>query len=471
VGRVRAGIAAALVAALLVAACGATAPASPSGAATSAAPTTAATTPAATPGAATSASPPAASPSASARPSGAAARVADLAYLVERLKAIHPNPFLDEGEAAFMARVARIEGDAPSMTDAGFVVAVMDLMGHRLRDGHSGAWAMAQAGSNLHAWPIWLWDFPDGPRVLAAREPYGDLVGARVTAVGGASIADARAKVASLVPRDNASSFRSNLPIYLTLPEVLGELGLIRPGDPGLTLELLDGSTRTVAPEPLPMESFRDWIFGAYGGRFPEALPPDVDGPLYLQHRDLAFWSQTLTDPAGFYVGYNEVTRTGSDGRKIEDVAAAITAAAKAEPDRQVVIDLRNNGGGDNNSFLPLKSAVNAVAHAHPGRVSMITGRATFSAAGNFVTDLMVGEEKAGIHLVGESPGGGLDMYGDVRVVTLPNSGIVVLISSRYHVRAPGDTRLELTPDKPIEVTWADYAAGRDPVLAAALRP
>jgi len=83
----------------------------------------------------------------------------------------------------------------------------------------------------------------------------------------------------------------------------------------------------------------------------------------------------------------------------------------------------------------------------------------------------MVGPQHAGIRLVGEPPGGGLDMYGDVKVVTLPATGIVVLMSARYHDRAPGDDRLELTPDIPVAVTWADYAAGRDPVLEAALRP
>lgn len=56
-------------------------------------------------------------------------------------------------------------------------------------------------------------------------------------------------------------------------------------------------------------------------------------------------------------------------------------------------------------------------------------------------------------------------------MVTLPATGIVVLISARYHERAPGDDRLALTPDRPAEVTWADYAAERDPVLGAALRP
>ena len=460
-GRAQARIAVALLTGWLVAACGATPAVSPSGVS---GPT--ATAPVA-PSDDVEESP-------SIAPSGAvgatAARLADLDYLVERLKAIHPNPFLDEGEAAFMARVASIREDVGSMTDAGFLVAVVDLMGHRDRDGHSGAWAMAQQNGLLHAWPIWLWEFPDGLRVVAAREPYTELIGARLTMVGGASVEDAMATVESLVPRDNPSTLRGNLPIYLTLPEVVEELGLVQPGDPGLTLELLDGSTREVTPEPIPLAAFREWIFGEYGGLYPEALPPRDDGPLYQRHHDLAFWSEAIKKPAGFYVGYNEVQRT-SGSQTIGNLASAVTAAVAADPERQIVIDLRNNGGGDNNTYSPLRQAVEAIAHANRGRVSLITGRATFSAAGNFVTDLMVGKEKSGIRLVGESPGGGLDIYGDVRVVTLPESKIVVLISSRYHDRAPGDPRLALTPDVPVEVSWADYAAGRDPVLEAALKP
>ena len=150
-----------------------------------------------------------------------------------------------------------------------------------------------------------------------------------------------------------------------------------------------------------------------------------------------------MKKPAGFYVGYNEVRRT-SGSKTIDELAAAVTSAAAADPVRPIVIDLRNNGGGDNNTYGPLRRAVEAAAHAKPGSVRLITGRATFSAAGNFVTDLLVGPEKAGIRLIGEPPGGGLDIYGDVRVVTLPASKIVVLISARYHERAPGDPRLAI---------------------------
>jgi hypothetical protein len=400
---------------------------------------------------------------------GGAARRADLAYLVDELKDIHPNPFLEEGEAAFMARVRAIEDRADTLTDAGFMVAVMELMGHRDRDGHSGAWAMAQTGERLHAWPVWLWDFPDGLRAVAAGDADQDLIGARLVHVGDATVDDARTAVEPLVPRDNESNLRANLPMYLTVPEVLDELGLRQPGGAGLVFELLDGSTRELTAEPLPMRAFFEWVTGAYGTGFPTGLPPDDDGPQHLRNRDLAFWTESLTEPAGIYVGYNEVRSTNEERQTISGFAFDILQAAPLDPDQPFVIDLRNNPGGDNTTFRPLRDAVERMARDRPGRVSILAGRSTFSAAGNFVTDLLVGSERASMRLVGESPGGGLNIYGDVRVVTLPASRIVVLVSEDYHLRSRDDDRLALPPDIPVEVTWEDYVAGRDPVLEAAL--
>jgi hypothetical protein len=433
--------------------------------------------PSATPSTAAPATAPVASPEApdspgpsiDASPTVGAARRADLAYLVERLEAIHPNPFLDEGEAGFMARVRAIEDRADTLTEAGFMVAVMDLMGHRDRDGHSGAWAMAQTGERLHAWPIWLWDFPDGLRVVAAREPDLDLIGARLVQVGSVSMDEARDAVEPLVPRDNESNLRANLPMYLTVPEILDELGLREPGGAGLTFELVDGSTRELTSEPLAMPDFFQWVIGAYGTGYPTGLPPDDDGPQHLRNRDLTFWSEPLTEPPGLYVGYNEVRTTNAERETISAFAFDLVQAAPLEPDQPFVIDLRNNPGGDNTTFRPLRDAVERMARDRPGRVSIIAGRSTFSAAGNFITDLLVGPQRANMRLVGESPGGGLNIYGDVQVVTLPASKIVVLVSEDYHLRARGDDRLALPPDVPVELTWEDYVAGRDPVLEAAL--
>ena len=398
-----------------------------------------------------------------------AGRRADLDQLLERLVAVHPNPFLDDGEAALRARLASLSDQAATLSDAGFLVGVMELMGHRDRDGHSGVWAMAQTGERLHAWPIHLWDFPDGLRIVAAREPYADLVGARVTAVGGTPVPEARDAVAPLVPRDNPSNLRANLPIYLTLPEVLAERGIQRPGAADLSLEMPDGSSRDVDVEPLPIEAYRDWIFGTYGGSYPTGFPPDPDGMRTQRHRSAVIWSEPLPD-GGTYVGYNEVhANRGPEGSTVGEVANDIVDGTSAGDATPLIIDLRINGGGDNNTYSLLRSAIVRRADASPGTVALLTGRDTFSAAGNFVTDLKVGPSADGIRLVGEAPGGGPNIYGDVRVVTLASSGIVVLIASRYHERRPGDDSLEVVPDIPAELTWADVEAHRDVVLDAAV--
>ena len=63
----------------------------------------------------------------------------------------------------------------------------------------------------------------------------------------------------------------------------------------------------------------------------------------------------------------------------------------------------------------------------------------------------------------------GTDAYADFSSVAGHWAGIVVLISKRYHEKAPGDDRLQIEPDVPVEATWADVIAGRDVVLEAAL--
>ena len=62
--------------------------------------------------------------------------------------------------------------------------------------------------------------------------------------------------------------------------------------------------------------------------------------------------------------------------------------------------------------------------------------------------------------------------YGDTVSVLLPKSGINVRIAARYWDFSKGseDRRLAVNPDRKVNVTIADFLAGRDPVLAAALR-
>jgi hypothetical protein len=62
-------------------------------------------------------------------------------------------------------------------------------------------------------------------------------------------------------------------------------------------------------------------------------------------------------------------------------------------------------------------------------------------------------------------------LYGDARSSTLPTTGLAVRIATRYwdFGKGPRDRRPAIAPDIPVAVTLADFLAGRDPVLAAAL--
>ena len=70
----------------------------------------------------------------------------------------------------------------------------------------------------------------------------------------------------------------------------------------------------------------------------------------------------------------------------------------------------------------------------------------------------------------GEPTGGSPNNYGEAQEIQLPALGVTVFMPTEWVEVAPGDPRLSVEPDVPVPLTAEDYFAGRDPVLAAALR-
>jgi C-terminal processing protease CtpA/Prc len=135
----------------------------------------------------------------------------------------------------------------------------------------------------------------------------------------------------------------------------------------------------------------------------------------------------------------------------------------------RVIVDIRQNPGGDNSTYLILRQLLEDFAEAIPGATTVLTDRVTFSAASNFATEI---ERRTDARFVGEPMGGGLNFWDDVWWLDLPNLPVPMraAISVRHWVFAdPDDPRLTIEPDVPVEVTAADFFAGRDPALEAAL--
>lgn len=66
--------------------------------------------------------------------------------------------------------------------------------------------------------------------------------------------------------------------------------------------------------------------------------------------------------------------------------------------------------------------------------------------------------------LVGQTIGGRPNSYQEAREIRLPNSHLIVRVSTQYYKFAVGDRNF-VKPDKAIDVTWEDYKAGRDSVF------
>ena len=91
----------------------------------------------------------------------------------------------------------------------------------------------------------------------------------------------------------------------------------------------------------------------------------------------------------------------------------------------------------------------------------MITGPGTFSAATVNALDL---RNEANAILVGSPTGMRPNHYGEPGEFRLPNSGFRISYSTQYH-RFGADPDSAVVPDRNIEPTWAEFRAGRDPVM------
>src|SRR6185295_4705428 len=116
------------------------------------------------------------------------------------------------------------------------------------------------------------------------------------------------------------------------------------------------------------------------------------------------------------------------------------------ERSEALVIDLRENPGG-NGSFnrVLIHALIRSKRLQEPGRLFVLIGRRTFSAANDLCIRL---EQNTNAVFVGEPTGGSPNGYGDSRKLLLPSSGLTVRVSTLYWQPSdPRDKRDAVAPD------------------------
>ena len=236
---------------------------------------------------------------------------------------------------------------------------------------------------------------------------------------------------------------------------VLRGLGITEADDDTVTLKVSDGGvSREVDVATVPHDDLVAWA-----GRFGEFRLPERSDVPYRHRLEDVQWSRWHGD--ALHVRLTEIQETPS---------TATTRRLEAPNLARVVLDLRQNPGGNNHNNYPWVAALTDVVESGVPLV-VLTDRVTFSAASNLATDL---ERAVDPVFVGEPMGGGLNFWNDVVQVRLDHLAVPmqVGVSTTYWQRSSAeDPRLTIRPDLPVPVTAADVFSGRDPALRVALGP
>lgn len=376
----------------------------------------------------------------------------DLKFYMDELARRHWDPYRRHAKAEFEAYAKKLHDEIPKLTDPQVEVRFMQLAA-MAGDGHTH---LRRDGKRLML-PLQCYQFDDGVFITAAAPAQKDLAGLEITEVAGKPIAEVLKALQPLISVDNPQGYKAAGPAFLIRPRFLFALGLI-PSELEMTLTLKDagGPTRNVTLAAGAAELDKTWITAHATATNPV--------PLYLKQRDKAYWFEHLPDQKLIFLQYNAVQNEGKES--FSQFCTRLREFIDQNEVEKLVIDLRWNGGG--NSFLnqPLIHAVIRSPKINErGKLFVIIGRQTFSAAQNCTTDL---EMNTRCIFVGEPSGSSPNFIGESIRVTLPYSKMTGTFSDLYWGRSwPMDQRLWTPPEIYAPPQFSLYKDNRDPALEA----
>jgi hypothetical protein len=377
----------------------------------------------------------------------------DLDQLVSELDSVHPNAWHGIDREEFVAALDAYEAALSGYTPDEAVVELMRVVALLSREGRDGhQFALPRPGSEGAVLPLTVFEFDEGVTITAAAPPHEGLVGGSITAIAGTPIDEVLAAIEPLVPRDGPATVPAFRPIFLPRTEVLRGLGIVGDGAVELAIDH-HGFEFVESVEPIPFDEYQAWL----GDRGMHQLPAS-DRSRYLADPE-PLTIEEMADGV-LYIRYRNVVAPSVDAARELVEGGSV---------RRLVLDLRQNPGGDNTTYGPLLDLVRGFASAHPGELRVLIDRVTFSAASNLATEI---EQRTDAVFAGEPMGGGLNFWDDVNVVRLDSLPVPMQVgvsTGYWEYAAPDDPRLTIEPDVPVPASSEDFLEGGDPILEAAL--
>lgn len=375
--------------------------------------------------------------------------IEDIDYYHRQLEDKHINLYHSVTQEIFIKELNKFKVSLAELNEQQIMVEMMRIS-RLIGDGHT---QLAFWENDIGIYPFRFLNIDEEFRLVASNEAYRHLLGYRLSAIDGIPIKEVVARLSPVTQGvENAHSLRVRTAWQINIAQVLYGLGIADNLNRAQYTFIGDnGRTEVVSIKSESMSKYHKKLTHF---QFPKNIPFGEKQITESENLWLSADEDMLTAYIYFrrYPSFSEMKDFGED----------IRGYLNDKGIRNLIIDLRDNGGGD--FFVGLRMAWQLVLvdnldwdHGIYTLISNNTYSAGMSNAAQY-------RQLLNAKLVGEPTGGNPVGYQDMDQFSLPNSGWTITYSKRNY-RFQDSYSEGVQPDIQIEQDWYSYKQGIDKPL------
>ena len=374
----------------------------------------------------------------------------DIDFYKTNLEQNHIDLYNTISKVEFEKEIQQIKSTLNKKSDEGVIIDLMRLT-RKIGDGHT---AFSLRGVETHLFPIEIYKVNDQWRVIKTTKNHKNLLGKILTRIDGNPINKIIKEVsetAQYVENEQSEIVRTGE--YLMISELLFGLQLTH-NEFKAEFTFLDDNNREskVLLNAINNKNYyENTDFQSYN-----IIIPEIQKPVDSKHDYL--WFSSIKDTKGIFIKFESYPSF----EEMEKFGELVLNYVNENKIKQVVIDLRNNEGGDFFVGTFLAYYLNlADSIDWKSGVYVLTDKVTFSAGASNASQF---RQILNAKIIGEPTGSNPTGYQDMGQFTLPNSGMIVTYSKRLF-RFQDKITQGVQPDVLIEYDWESYSKGIDNMM------
>ena len=371
----------------------------------------------------------------------------DIENLFNTLEIKHINLYHSVSKNKVQQEVNSLLKELQNLSDDEIFISLSKII-RSLDDSHTGIWAQSKF---YDTYPLEFFVFSDEDiRVIRAPKQHPELLGAKLLSIDKTPLYEITNDVLLIIQcADNWYSERERLARYMNYSKVLKLLGITKKEESANFEFLLENGTQKIVElKAIPKVDYLTSLDKGIKIISPFHFDKSLIGTNYL-------WYQPNDELKTAYIYFEEYP----NALQMRRFSIAVSRDIIQKGIENIVIDVRNNGGGNfyvGLELVKLLSFINKIDWQNG--VYVITSRKTYSAG---MSNTAHFKELLNAKIVGEPTGSNPNDYQDSEMFQLKNSKLRVQFSKRYY-RFQDTVSNGIIPDFYIKPNWETLKNGID---------